>query len=768
MEYALVVLWLAAFQALAFAALPIAARLFVRFPDRGASFAVPVGLAVTTTAVFLVGHVGFGRWTAFLGVAVLAGLSLVVLRRETDSRVIRPRGYAEAALVFTVAFLLLVAVRAVDPAIVPGGGEKFLDYGIYRSLLRADALPPADMWWAGDHVRYYYGGHLMAAVLTHLTGTAPEYGYNLALSGFYASLVTAAYGLAAALGDARGASRTTAGALGAFFVGVASNLVVPVTGLVWLVPDPIASGIADRLSGAIDGSSASDLVASGLSEFGYWAPSRVIPGTINEFPLFAFLNGDLHGHMLSTQFLLVIAALGFAYYRTDPGNRRRRRVLALVALPPVVALLTLVNVWSLPTGLGVAWLAFAFGPADPLTLLPGVATGARSASVPDGGTASPGAAVAAEARRIGAAFVGAAAVGALAVVWLSPFVVGVLLQSASNRSLGVLPTPTTATGLLLVHGAFLLAFALFLWPRARESLSVDPGRFGVLAAALVAVGWWLGYPVVVLVVPLVVAGWLVLRADGDVGYETVLVIAGAGLVTLVEFVYVEDSAISGRFNTVFKVYMQVWVLWGPAAGAALATLMSQRADFEWSVPGFDVSRGDVATGVAVALVLSTGMYGGLALENHFESTGADGATLDGLAYLDDRHADEGEAIRWLDRKSGQPHVVTAPGRSPYSWSSPVPSLTGLPAVVGWVYQEGVYRGSTVAERRAEDVDLIYRGQWSDRAELLKRYDVEYVYVGPLEREAYADENLDFGRYPGIEPAFRNDGVVVYEVNQSAV
>jgi len=768
MEYALVLLWLVAFQALAFAALPVAARLFARFPDRGASFAVPVGLAVTTLVVFLVGHVGFGRWTAFLGVAVLAVLSLAVLRRETDSGLIRPRGYAEAAVVFTVAFLLLVAVRAVDPAIVPGGGEKFLDYGIYRSLLRGDALPPQDMWWAGDHVLYYYGGHLMAAILTHLTGTAPEYGYNLALSGFYASLVTAAYGLAAAMGQARGASRTTAGFLGAFFVGFASNLVVPVTGLVWLLPDSLASGVADRLAGAIDGSSASDLVAAGLSEFGYWAPSRVIPGTINEFPLFAFLNGDLHGHMLSTQFLLLIAALGFAYYRTDPGNRRRRRVLALGALPPVVALLTLVNVWSFLTGLGVAWLALVFGPADPLTLLPGVATRTRSAPVSDGGTAARGAAVAAEARRVGAALVGAAAVGALALVWLSPFVAGILLQSASNRSLGVLPTPTTATGLLLVHGAFLLAFALFLWPRAREALSVEPARFGLLAAALVAVGWGLGYPVVVLVVPLLVAGWLLLRADGDVGYETVLVVAGAGLVTLVEFVYVEDSAISGRFNTVFKVYMQVWVLWGPAAGAALAALMSERVGPEWSLPAVDVSRGGLTTGVAVLLVVSTSAYGGLALENHFESAGADEAALDGLAYLEDRHVDEGEAIRWLDAKSGQPHVVTAPGRSPYTWSSPVPSLTGLPAVVGWVYQEGVYRGSTVAERRAEDVDLIYRGQWSDRAELLKRYDVEYIYVGPLEREAYEEADLDFGQFPGIEPAFRNDGVVVYAVNQSAL
>ena len=782
MEYALVLLWLVAFQALAFVGLPLAGLLFPRFPDRGATFAVPVALAVVTTAVFWVGHVGFGRWTAFLGLAVLAGASAVVLWRGSESyRSQLPlRGFAEAAAVFTVAFLFLVAVRAVDPAISPGGGEKFLDYGIFRSLLRGDALPPEDMWWAGGHVLYYYGGHLIAATLTHLTGTAPQYAYNLALSGFYASLVTAAYGLAAAMADARGAPRRAAGYLGGFFVGFASNLVVPVTGLIWLLPDSLASGLADRVAAPLAETYSGELVRTGLSEFGYWGPSRVIPGTINEFPLFAFLNGDLHGHMLSTQFLLLITALGFAYYRTPPGNVRRRRALAFGVLPAVVALLTLVNVWSFLTGLGVAWLAFALAPADPLTLLPGVAAVRGSATASDGGERSqsyaserapPGAQLRRESRRIAGAFADAAAVGALTLVWLSPFVVGILLQSASNRSIGFLPEPTSAQGLLLVHGAFLLAFALYLWPRARSSFAVDPARFGLLAGLLVVVAWVADYAVLALVLPLLLIAWLLLRADGDVGYETVLLIAGAGLVTLVEFVYVEDAAIDGRFNTVFKVYMQVWVLWGPAAGAALATLMSDRVrPVEWSFSGVSLSRSDAMTAVAVALVASTSLYGALALQAHFTSDSAtaqtDDPTLDGLAYLQVKHPDEAEAIHWLDRKEGQPHVVTAPGRSVYQWSSPVPSLTGLPAVIGWVYQEGVYRGPELAERRAEDVDLIYRGQWSDRAEMLKKYEVEYIYVGPLEREQYDEQDLDFSQYPGIEPAFENEGVVIYEVTRS--
>jgi YYY domain-containing protein len=817
MEYALVLLWFVVYQALAFAALPLAARLFPGFPDRGAAFALPVAMVVLTVVGYWVGHLGFGRWTAFLGVAVLVGLSGLVLRRDLSRRsdtenpdrsagliegVTLPiRPYAETTLVFAAAFGLLVAVRAVDPGLYPGGGEKFLDFGIYKSLLRAEVLPPQDMWWAGEHVLYYYGGHLASALLTHIAGTEAQYAYNLALSGFYATLVTAAYGLAGAMADARGASRRVGAAFGAFFVGFGANLVTAVTGLIWLLPDETAVGVADWVAGPIADSTSGDLLAKGLAEFGYWAPSRVIPGTINEFPLFAFLNGDLHGHMLSTPFLLLIGALGFAYYRSGPSALRRRRALVFGALPVVVGVLGIVNVWSFPTGLGVVWLAVLFAPADPLSLFPGVSTDDTAETVADGEgrtksggrtdggeraesgeRASPTGAAAesggelllGEARRIGGAFAATGVVAAAAVAWVAPFVFGILLRSATNRSIAFLPEQSSAVGLLLVHGAFLLVFAAFLWPRARAAFEVRPARVGVLSLAVVLFAWRLQYPVLVLVVPLLVVGWLLLRTvgsaqtEGDVGYETVLVVAGAGLVTLVEFLYVKDNAIGGRFNTVFKVYMQVWVLWATAAGAALASLVSSAGPADWRLSPSGLDRRGVMSGVAALLVVSTGLYGGLALGEHVASDShrTGDPTLAGKAYVEDRHPGEAAAIEWLDDREGQPHIVEPPGREVYSWSSPAASLTGLPTVVGWVYQEGVYRGSEKAEMRASDADLIYTGTWADRAELLETYDVTYIYVGPSARDRYDDEDLRFGEYPGVEEAFREGDVVVYEVTEA--
>ncbi|MEI6222845.1 MAG: DUF2298 domain-containing protein [bacterium] len=44
-------------------------------------------------------------------------------------------------------------------------------------------------------------------------------------------------------------------------------------------------------------------------EYNYWDPTRVIPGTINEFPYFSFLFADLHPHMIAIPFTLLVLAL---------------------------------------------------------------------------------------------------------------------------------------------------------------------------------------------------------------------------------------------------------------------------------------------------------------------------------------------------------------------------------------------------------------------------------------------------------------------------
>jgi YYY domain-containing protein len=745
MEYGLVALWLATYLVVGLAALPLSAALFSRFHDAGAAFAIPVGLATIGIVGYLIGHLAFG-WPA-----LLAALALLVVASATvgDRTAVDERAYAEAAVVFTVAFCFLLAVRAVAPAIAPlplATGEKFLDFGLVRTTLRAGALPPEDMWFAGESVKYYYGGQMLTALLSIFTGTAPRFAYNLALSGFYAALVTAAYGLAGAIADTHGPPRRVAAGLGAFFVGIAGNLHTAGQVLAWLLPDTLVSAVPGVGSQA-------DALAWTPSDFSYWPASRIVDGTINEFPLFAWLNGDLHAHMMGTPFLLLVAALCLSYWQT-PDEERLRRQLILAATTPVIGLLAVVNTWDLPTAGGVVALTVAFAPSDPATLLP--------RSLADRLEERDG--LAEELRRDGLALAGAMVVLAVGALVVLPFWLG----SASTRSVGVLPSRSGMGELLLVHGGFLAVFVPYLAGRTREHVGAQRQpraiAWGVIAALFLAGVWLAGFAGLALFGPLLVAAWLVLRRRTDVGFETVLLLAGLGLVLLVELVYVVDPGSPERLNTVFKVYVQTWVLWAPAAGVALARLL----DPAGALPSLDTPGWRSAgTAIGVAVLLTTGLYAGFAIPAHLENdpVGAEGPTLDGTAYTDARYPDEAAAIDWLDAREGQPTIVTAaPGG--YWWdpsdgegASAPASLTGLPTVLGW-HHEAQYRGEEPYQRRLTDVRTIYEGGHDDQTALFDRYDVEYVYVGPAEQNAY---DVTVGTHPDLSVAFQQGEVTVYEV-----
>lgn len=812
MEYGLVAVWLTAYALLAVLGYPVAARLFPRFATRGVGLALPVALAVLGVSAYWVGRITFGPITLAIGLLLLGVLAVLaafdrdaLLDRRLDPAVTVDRTIAaETTAVFAVAFCFMVAVRAHDPGIIPGGGEKFLDYGLLRSLLRGSTLPPQDMWFAGQSVRYYYGGHMLSALLTLLTGTAPRFAYNLALAGFYAMLVTAVYDLAGSIAAERGYGRRKGGLFSAFFVGFASNLFTPLRTAALSLPP---AGVVRTLAGFMAARtrySTEEILAK--TDFSYWTASRVIPGTINEFPLFAWLNGDLHAHMTGTPFLVLAAALAFSYYRTPREQIWRRRTLVFGATPILAGLQAVVNTWSFPTVFGLMWLAVALADAPPWTLLPtpfrtriaGVVNGSDNPPNDDPGAATgDGDSLRAELARPTVAAVSLGAATALGVLVVAPFFLG----SVGGRSIALVEASARSSlgGLLIVHGGFVLPFLAYL------GLSIGIDRPAPVVTALVLLGGVTvvnGLPVLALTVPLLVGGWLALRFDRAVGFEAALIIGGVGLVTLVEFLYLKELAGPGRFNTVFKVYAQVWVIWSLAVGPALAGLLDPAASAEVptstrtedgvpapdggsdpdsestesSLPASDVGA-DLVVSLAIAvLVVSLSVYGGLALSDHFAREYPTDPTLDGTDYVDQFHPSQAPAIEWLDEREGQPVLLSAPatGRYPggspergnapgmYNFgASPAASLTGLPTVVGWHHEVG-YRGPEAYFSRVRDVDAAYTSR-SAAVRMLNKYDVRYVWVGPAERARYGDNLTAFEQIPGVEAVVQTPTVTVYEV-----
>jgi YYY domain-containing protein len=755
MEYGLVALWWLTYVGIALFGLPVAARLFASLPGRGAGFSFALSLAIMTLVAFWVGFLALGWVALFAGLAALAVCAMLAAR---SGLVIDRRATLEAVAVFTLVYGFVIALRSVEPGITPGG-EKFLDFGLVASLYRAASLPPEDFWFAGESVIYYYGGHFVVALLARLTDTVPWTAFNLGMAGFYGALAAGAYELAGAIAVGRrdagadGHARSIAGATAVFFTVFASNPSTAIRLLIRRLPAAIRGTAADAFAAAHSQLPASQVLSPIPEEYQYKVAGRIIPETYDPFPLFGAIRGDIRPYFTSTPFLLCTVGLCYAYYRTPAEAIRRRRALVFGAVPVVAGFMVLVNTWSLAIVLGMVWLTLTFASTTLRSLVPACLATRIDRVVGRPATDTPRGALARTAGGVGLAGV----VGVLAVIVALPFFLGPV-QAGPSTSLVVLAAAARSSvgSLVLVHGAFLAVFVTLLLARGRRRWSSPIAIAGALAfVAVVTFAPAALAPLALFVIPLA-AGWYLLATD-RIGFVGVLVVAGFGLLVLPELVYLAEGG-EGRFNTVVKTYMPTWILWASAAGVVLPKLVRGRGSWAWT------RRQQVASVLAVILVLSTAIFGGVAVQRHFADPNVEEPTLDGLAAAEENIPGQVAAIRWLDNRSGRPTIVSAPGRYVYRWSaSPAASLTGVPTVAG-VSHEAQYRGRGTYLDRVYAVNTIYLGSAERRVALLAEYDVEYIYVGPTERLRYGDFPL-FSELRGVSVAFQEDNVTIYEVNR---
>ncbi len=144
-------------------------------------------------------------------------------------------------------------------------------------------------------------------------------------------------------------------------------------------------------------------------------------------------------------------------------------------------------------------------------------------------------------------------------------------------------------------------------------------------------------------------------------------------------------------------------------------------------------------------------------------------TLDGLRDFKVSSPDEYAAIEWLSHLDGRPVVAQAVGQG-YRWeTSRVSGTTGLPTILGWQGHEEQWRGGNEeTSPRADDLQALYTSGDPDVVQsIIEKYDVAYVFVGPVERETYPDLRIlemDSVLEPG--PAFQQGEISIYRVRPS--
>jgi YYY domain-containing protein len=790
--------WYLALSALGWVVFPLVRLALPDLPDAGFPLVRTAGMLLLAYLSWLAGSLGLGYTRPMiLGVAILlaaAGIGLAVWRRMEISAYLRTnwRQMLIAEAVFLVVFLLVLGVRFGNPDLWHPfkGGEKPMDFAYFNAILKTNAFPAYDPWYAGGYINYYYFGFVFVGTLVKLLGIVPATAYNLILPTISAMIFSGAFSISGNLYARWRIERSISEDQGqkpglpVWGVGVAGGLMTAILGNLGTVKLVIEG--FQRLAAQGDYSREAAVLVKlgwtlrglgqvisgiglpfGIAEF-YWQPSRVIPALnepepITEFPWFTTIYADLHAHYMS----LALVSLGLAwclavvFSRAWQGASRWQIAGSVAFAGMAIGALRPTNTWDLPAYLALGLVAVAYAV---LRYTP-----------PD--------------QRLTRLLASAGGLAFLTFFLYQPFAHWYGLPYSEVMLWKGTHTPLSS---YFVHwGLFLFILVFWMGWESRQWMAATPLSAlrpllkyrqwpwyggGAVVLVMLVLSVWLKVRIHWLALPLLLwAGVLILRPGQSDSKRAVLFLIGTSLFLTVLVEVIVLSGDIGRMNTVFKFYLQAWVMLAASSAAALGWTLEE---FRLWRPGWQSAW---RVGVA-ALALGALLYPLTATPAKIQDrmSTETPATLDGMAFMQDSvYPDEGgvvllaedyQAIRWLQENvTGTPVIVEA-STPLYRWGSRYSIYTGLPTVLGWDWHQTQQRGfspATAISQRQQEIRMFY--QIDDREEavaFLQRYQVEYIILGQLERNYYPGAGLaKFDRLNGDlwQEVYREGQTVIYQI-----
>jgi len=657
-----VVSWLAVLVLLQISVYPLLKKTF-------GSFAFPAAFPASVLLFTLITwYCGLVRLPIQLALLPFAGsIAYSLYKREYSVAELKEAWHWEA--LFLIAFLLMLDVRFANPTI--SYAEKFMDHGFLASVILNPVVPPLDPWFAGGHLNvYYYLGYWMLGCLAIVSGVPSNIAFNLALPTVFALSAVSLYAIGTLLLD--------------------RFRWLPLVTLI--LPNPALS------IQIITGRAVNPAYDASLS----WLGTRTITNTINEFPLFSFIWGDVHAHVISifNQVFLIFLLL-FTYRRWESLETRGRLVvMGLIAVS--LGSMPLFNTWDV--------LLYA-----PLVLITAVSILWRDRASIDRAT-----------------WALLLAVPPVSILSYLPFYIQLKTHTGA---IALVQRPSAPQEFLMVNGFFIAIFLALLIPDIRRRpwllLACLPFALAGYTSAAIAV------------IPLV---YFIAKTDRD--FPDILAAFGLAILIACELVYMKDNMGETffRMNTVFKCYLPAWLMLGTAAFVMAGT---------WCSSLRQMPRVSGKVSAAITIIVLASLF---TLPFVIESPVNYGSgTLDGLAYLDTQHPGDAGAVAYL-RTLGGNEVLVEAEKGDYTYYSRVSSFTGIPAIVGQPFHEFMWRGNDDGwyTERPADIRAVYE-QPDKTVALMKKYNATLLYVGEPERERYT---IDLPE-TGLEAVYSARGTTIY-------
>ena len=717
-DYTSFLKWWIAVLLLGIGCFPLTSHLCSHFHDRGWAVSKVIGIAISGFFVWLLGNCKIIPFTgtSSLIVAILTGAAcwgteIFLVKRKKKQGVqklacpLRDKdtlsGILDSELIFLLFFLLWTYFAGFKPE--ARGTEKFMDYGFMMAMMRSSEIPAPDPWYAGEALNYYYGGQYFAVFLTKLTGTYVKETYHLMRSlvaGFAFVLpftVVRQMVLDSGKNVEENAKQMTAIVKGRIAVlgGILAGVGVSFSGnMHYVMVGKVLPWIRE-------------VFHLPKGEYDYWFPNstRYIgyypegnDKTIHEFPSYSFVLGDLHAHVVNIMFVLAVIVLTYAMIQ-HYAYRREKEILTTADGGQNKSMAQAVR----ETLLEPYVLLFAFF----IGLF-------HWTNYWD--------------------FVIYYVMGGMGVIYANYIRMSGLPTRKERLLHTLLHSIIHSVEVFVLSTVFALPFTLqFKTMVTGIALAQNHSR---------PYQWWLIWGLPFLFTVFVI--FCLFKEKGKENplpafhefYAVILGISAIGLIIIPEIVYVRDIYEDGyaRSNTMFKLTYQAFTMFCIAMAYGFIRM--------WIKNKTKIKK--ILTSAAFVCFVACSCYGITAVHSWFGEVWNKSSYqgLDATAYLEGTFPEDAAAIRWLENEvEGSPVVLEANGNS-YTDNARVSAMTGLPTILGWYVHEWLWRSETsTLDTRIADIKTIYTSPEQQTVrELIDQYQVEYIFVGKMEKESFPELN----------------------------
>jgi len=721
---------------------PIIFTVFRNLPDRGYSICKYSSLVLISYVGWLLGHLGVEFVRSTLWIIALSyfaiGTLFFFLKRKEMLEFFKEKFVVllMIELIFILSFGYFIKIASYNASIVvEPGTEAMMDYMMIQSILRSKVFPQWDLWFAGEKVNYYYFGWVNVASLKLLSGIKLPVVFNAAIALVYALIFTSAFGLGYNF-----SKKYRYAFLTSFLMVIIGNL----NGFVQV--------IGPRK----------------FFEMDWFQPARVIEGTINEFPYFSFIYGDLHSYVLAFPVALIslFISLNLLFEKkqlTLFSEKKLDNILTIIVYTITFGSLIPTNTWDYPAYFMMFFVSLAI----------------RNFAVSDLSISS----------KIEKTFIPAALIFIAGIMAYMPY----FAAFKQKREIKMVSySRSDFSDFFQIFGTYMTITLLFMLittfvTHSKQRKKHDLMFMSFILASFVTIFHQITF---LYLAAYILFGFAIilksLCSDGQNGellqtspanengkpdqkidraafkksilYITALSILAASYGLACEFFYVNDhyDGKLERMNTIFKVYLEMWFIWSFAASFAVFLVAShiiKKAKFTHKAGWFAIVFIFMAMGMVYPIsstFIKTGRFG-------FEST------LEGLKRAERIHPADFKAIKWMQENvEGLPVILEACGNA-YEWASRFATFAGFPTILGWANHEAGWRNDwDSVNKRWNDINIAY--QTTDIAktiEIMDKYNVEYVIVGSLERKSFPARSLQkFKHFMDI--VYDRDGVRIYK------